>query len=141
MLAMTKAILLLFYVTFPHSGGSTTQPGPQSVPGSRGTSSEVLSLNASTQFPWKSKKRENNMSSCQSYSSPNWPTKSCFQNFPAEEKEFPLQENSVLTILLANFGWKNFDSFCLDMWPLNQTGNLPVNHQGDIRKVPKTLMN
>ena len=78
-----KPVSGYFYVTFPQSGVSPTQTGPQSVPGSRGTSSEVLRLNASTQFPWNSKKRENNMSTCQKLSSPNWPTESRFRNYPA----------------------------------------------------------
>ena len=81
------------------------------------------------------------MSTCQKLSSPNWPTESRFRNFPAEEKDFPLQENSENAILWASLGWTTFDSICLDMWLFNQTGNLSVNHQGDIGKVPKILMN
>ena len=75
------------------------------------------------------------------FHSPNWPMTSCFQNFPAEEKDFPLLENSVITVSWANLGCKNIDSFCLNMWLFKQTGNSSVNHQGDIGKVPKILMN
>ena len=81
------------------------------------------------------------MSTCQKLSSPNWPTESCFRSFPAEEKDFSLLENFENTIPLASLGWTTFDSICLDMWLFNQTGNSSVNHQGDIGKVPKILMN
>ena len=117
-----------FYVTFPYSGVSPTQPGPRLVAGSRGTSSEVLSLNANSQLPWRSKNRKNNMSVCQSLPSPNWPTKWRFQNYPAEKNEFPLLDNSEITISVANLGWVNFDSFCLEMRRFNQTGNSSVNN-------------
>jgi hypothetical protein len=52
-----------------------------------------------------------------------------------------LLDNSEITISWASLGWKNSGTFSLNMWLFSQTGNLSVNHQGDIGKVSKIMMN
>ena len=130
-----------FHVISPHFVVSPTQPWPHYVPGCKETGPEVIRLIPVGLFPWKSKKRENNISTCHCFSSPNWPTKLWFGNYPAQNKGSPVLDNSEITISWASLGWKNSGTFSLNMWLFSQTGNLSLNHQGDIGKVSKIMMN
>ena len=72
-----------FHAISPHFVVSPTQPWPHYVPGCKETGPEVIRLIPVGLFPWKSKKRENNISTCQCWSSPNWITNLWFRNYPA----------------------------------------------------------